>query len=247
MDSDCLAVTPPPVVAVVLCGGLGTRLGDLTKSAPKPMMDVAGRPFIERVLDVLVSHNVEKIVLAVSYLRETIQDYFGASYQGIPIYYSVEETPLGTGGAIRHAVTECGLDDHILLVANGDSYCEFDLKGMLRQLEDNDIVMVTKYLRDTSRYGTTDLNAYGRVVGFTEKKQGYSGYINAGIYLMRPDVILRHSEGAFSFEKQILEQAHANELGVGSQVSDSYFIDIGIFDDYILANDYFSRQDLGCL
>lgn len=231
------------VVAVVLCGGLGTRLGTLTQETPKPMMDVAGRPFIERVLDNLVEQNVSRIVLAVSYLREIIQAHFGDTYRNVPIDYSVEDKPLGTGGAIAHAICSLGLENKTLLVVNGDSYCEFDLNGMYKQLTDADIVMVTKYLYDTSRYGTTQLDNRGYVTGFQEKKQSFSGYINAGIYLLRASIFSRAPEGKFSFEQTYLEQAADRHICLASQISDSYFIDIGIFDDYKLANAYFSQHD----
>ncbi|MGF1685683.1 nucleotidyltransferase family protein [Photobacterium japonica] len=235
--------TQDDIVAIVLCGGLGTRLGDMTKSQPKPMVDVAGRPFIERVLDNLVEQNVSRIVLAVSYLRDVIEHYFGASYRGVAIEYSVEDEPLGTGGAIVNAVRQCQLEQKTLLVVNGDSYCEFDLSGMRRQLSDANIVMVIKYLHNTSRYGTTQLDQESRVIGFLEKKRSASGYINAGIYLLRGSEFSSSPLQTFSFEKAFLEGAAARSLEVVSQKSDSYFIDIGIFDDYMLANEYFKQHD----
>ncbi|PSU58459.1 D-glycero-D-manno-heptose 1-phosphate guanosyltransferase [Photobacterium aphoticum] len=231
------------VVAIVLCGGLGTRLGEMTKSQPKPMVDVAGRPFIERVLDNLVEQNVSRIVLAVSYLRSLIQDYFGDSYRGVAIEYSVEDEPLGTGGAIVNAVRQCQLEQQTLLVVNGDSYCEFDLSGLCRQLTDAHIVMVVKYLHNTGRYGTTQLDDDGRVVGFHEKTRSVSGYINAGIYLLRGSEFDGVEVERFSFEKTYLEKAADRQWVLLSQQSDSYFIDIGIFDDYMLANAYFKEHD----
>ncbi|MGF1723867.1 nucleotidyltransferase family protein [Photobacterium nomapromontoriensis] len=237
-------ITDDEVVAIVLCGGLGSRLGAMTQDQPKPMMDVAGRPFIERVLDNLVEQKVSKIVLAVSYLREVIQRYFGSSYRGIPIEYSVEDMPLGTGGAIVNAVRQLGLEQSTLLVVNGDSYCEFDLNGMLRQLPDADIVMVTKYLHDTGRYGNAHIDKEGYITGFVEKTSNQSGYINAGIYLLDATMLAACSLEKFSFEMAFLEEAVNRQIQIIAQISDSYFIDIGIVDDYMLANEYFKQHDI---
>ncbi|KHT64189.1 hypothetical protein RJ45_07895 [Photobacterium gaetbulicola] len=235
--------TDGEVVAVVLCGGLGTRLGAMTQTQPKPMMNVAGRPFIERVLDNLVEQEVSKIVLAVSYLREVIQGHFGSSYRGIPIEYSVEDQPLGTGGAIVNAVRQLSLEQSHLLVVNGDSYCEFDLNSMVKQLPDTDIVMVTKYLHDTGRYGSAQIDPEGTITGFVEKKQSRSGYINAGIYLLNASLLAACSLEKFSFEVTFLEEAASRNINIIAHISDSYFIDIGVVDDYMLANEYFKQHD----
>ncbi|TDR78630.1 nucleotidyltransferase family protein [Photobacterium lutimaris] len=231
------------VVAIVLCGGLGTRLGAMTRDQPKPMVEVAGRPFIERILDNLVEQEISKIVLAVSYLREVIQAHIGPVYRGVPIEYSVEEKPLGTGGAIVNAIRQLNLEHTNLLVVNGDSYCKFDLSGMIRQLPDVDIVMVTKYLHDTGRYGTAQVNSQGEVTDFIEKKHSRSGYINAGIYLFSTSLVAGCGLEKFSFEMTFLEQAESRNIKITTQISDSYFIDIGIVDDYMLANDYFRQHD----
>lgn len=115
--------------AIILAGGLGTRLRSVVQNIPKGMAPIQGRPFLAYQLDYLIEQGVNRIIFSVGYLHECISNYFGREYNGCQIVYSVEESPLGTGGAIRQALHHC--KDQNIWVLNGDTYCNVNLKDML--------------------------------------------------------------------------------------------------------------------
>jgi D-glycero-alpha-D-manno-heptose 1-phosphate guanylyltransferase len=220
--------------AIVLAGGLGTRLKHLTTDTPKPMVDIAGRPFLEYLLDSLESQGVSNVVLAVSYLNEKIIGHFGSSYRGMELNYSVEETPLGTGGAIRQALDQhAALFDQELFVLNGDTFVDFNLEEMRVKKHQTEarFVMLTKHMDDTGRYGRIEVKGE-RVTTFQEKQSGSSGFINAGVYLFDVGLLDDFATGsAFSFEKDILEK-YSSTICPVAFVTSGHFIDIGIPEDY---------------
>ncbi len=222
------------ITAVVLCGGLGTRLRTVTGDLPKPMVDVAGRPFLEYILDYLVDQGVNKAVLAVSYRKEAIIEHFGNKYKSLNISYSVESTPLGTGGAVKQSIHD--RFEHlgqVVLVINGDTLVEYQLGDMLSILNKNnaDLVMSLKSMDDTSRYGRVQVNDRC-VTQFEEKKGGLPGLINAGVYLFNSCLRSEFPTGdSFSFEHDVLEKI-VHSHSVLASVTNGYFIDIGVPDDF---------------
>ncbi|MBV7299756.1 nucleotidyltransferase family protein [Enterovibrio paralichthyis] len=226
--------TPNKITAVVLCGGLGTRLREFSGGLPKPMVDVAGRPFLEYLLDYLADQNVKDVVLAVSYQYERITEHFGNYYQDMAIRYSIEQKPLGTGGAIKQAIDACIPDrESAVLVINGDTFVDFSLSEMYQTLtaSNADLSMTLVDCEDTSRYGrvTTDEN---RVIRFEEKQQGSPGLINAGVYLLSPRLIDDlPKDDVFSFENDVLMKIVSTHRLYGC-VTKGYFIDIGIPEDF---------------
>jgi len=216
--------------AVVLAGGMGTRLRSRIVDIPKPMAPVAGRPFLEYVLDRLVQANIESITLSVGYRAEVIQAHFGDAYQGVPIVYAHEAEPLGTGGALALAVA--GLGDQPVLALNGDTLLRLDLDALMAwyaQVPES-LAMVLRQVPDAGRYGAVKLAA-GRVTGFEERGAATPGLINGGIYIFRPALFSALGlSGRFSFEVDVL-QAHCQQLRPRAYVSDAYFIDIGIPED----------------
>lgn len=222
------------ITAVVLCGGLGTRLRSVSSDLPKPMVDVAGRPFLEYILDYLIEQGVTKAVLAVSYKKEVIIEHFGNQYKSLSLSYSEESTPLGTGGAVNKSIHQLvGHPDQLALVINGDTLVEYQLGDMLSDLNKNnaDLVMSLKAMEDTSRYGRVNVNNRN-VTQFEEKKGGVPGLINAGVYLFNThlqDEFPRQE--TFSFENDVLENlVHTHR--VLASVTNGYFIDIGVPDDF---------------
>ncbi len=222
------------ITAVVLCGGLGTRLRSVSADRPKPMVDVAGRPFLEYILDYLIDQGVTKAVLAVSFKKEAIIDHFGTKYKNLDLSYSIESIPLGTGGAIKQSILQ--LVDHcdqLILVINGDTLVEYQLEDMLSELNHGnaELVISLKAMEDTSRYGRVNVNDRG-VTQFEEKKGGVPGLINAGVYLFNShlqDEFPRQE--TFSFENDVLENiVHTHR--VLASVTNGYFIDIGVPDDF---------------
>ncbi|MBC7003556.1 nucleotidyltransferase family protein [Photobacterium sp. BZF1] len=229
------------ITAIVLCGGLGTRLRSVVNDVPKPMVEVADKPFLEYIIDYLINQGVEKIVLAVSYRKEQIIEHFGKSFKGVAIHYSVETEPLGTGGAIKQALEEnVNLADGETLVVNGDTFVEYQLDDMLNEINvrNSDIVFTLKHMSDTSRYGRiTHDNCL--ITGFEEKKSGVGGYINAGVYLVKNNILSKLPEKSkFSFEQDFLEKSISCNCMSGV-ITSGYFIDIGIPNDYKKAQEDF--------
>lgn len=218
--------------AVILAGGRGTRLQSVVSDVPKPMapMDAEGTPFLAFLLEQLRRQGTEHIVLATGYMSEVIEAAFGASYHGIQLTYSVETSPLGTGGAMKQALSFCTETDVIVL--NGDTLFDVDFTRLLQLHKENgaDLTMAVRYLEDTARYGTVALKDH-RIVGFHEKGYAQSGYINGGIYAVKRDLLESVSATRFSFEKAFLECC-TNTVRMYAASEEGYFIDIGIPEDY---------------
>lgn len=216
--------------AVVLAGGRGTRLGGRIPNLPKPMAPVAGRPFLEYVLDRLVEGGIREITLSVGYRSEAIQAHFGTRYQEAALRYAPETEPLGTGGAIANALREDM--DTPALVLNGDTFLDLDYRALLRwyEVEPAQIAIVLTKVPDIARFGAVAVEG-SRITGFSEKGRSGPGLINAGIYVLQPAIFARLGlAGTFSMEADLL-QAHCATLQPKAYLCDGYFIDIGIPDD----------------
>ena len=240
-------LTGKVATAVVLAGGYGTRLRSVVQDMPKPMAPVAGRPFVEYILAQLATHGVETVVLAVGYLGEQIEQHFGAHHAGLRLLYSYEHEPLGTGGAVRQAfqlLKQQDAQQGPVLVMNGDSYFAADLTAFAKTHHTRapDASLALRAVEDASRYGLVEVDVAGRITHFREKQLGASGLINAGIYLLDPQVLLsRDLPQRFSLETDFF-QRDVSELRLLGQPYDGYFIDIGIPQDYARAQTYFSKM-----
>lgn len=226
--------------AIILAGGFGTRLSHIVKDVPKPMAPVANRPFLEYILDYLLENDIKKIILATGYKHEIIEEHFRSLYKDAEIMYSVENEPLFTGGAIKKALNYCK-DDNVFII-NGDTYFNVDLHEMKKfHLENNsEITIATKLMYDFERYGTVDLQQ-NRIVEFNEKKPMKKGLINGGIYLVDRNILDNVNKNKFSFEQDIMEKK-TEEIIINSFESDGYFIDIGVEEDYYLAQEKFKKN-----
>ena len=211
--------------AIVLAGGLGTRLQSVIQDVPKPMAPINGRPFLCYVLDWLLCEGIHKCILAVGYKRECIIDFFGGEYNGMHLTYSVEEEPLGTGGAIQKAFTHCSA---AAVIVNGDTLFPVDL-ALLTQKYRGNIVLACRYMADASRYGVMRLQG-DLVTGFDEKKNGVAGWVNGGVYIANKLPFCDYT-GKFSMEMDVLPKC-IREGKVYAMKSDAYFIDIGVPEDY---------------
>lgn len=217
--------------AIILAGGFGTRLRSVVSDVPKPMALVANKPFLSYLLEYLSKYQINSVVLCTGYKHEVIESYFSTSYKNINIKYSVEEEPLGTGGAIKKAFELIESDS--ALVLNGDTLFNIEFTEFLdhHQIQQSDVSLALKYLTDYARYGSVVLNE-NKIVGFEEKEHKDNGYINGGVYIVKKAVLNEDNlPKAFSFEKEILEKK-LNKLNVSGYKSTSYFIDIGIPEDY---------------
>ena len=219
--------------AVILAGGFGTRLAHIVSDVPKPMAPVCGRPFLRFLLDDLQQKGFERVVLATGYKRECIEQFFGAHYRGMQIVYSPETSPLGTGGAVKQAMTHCSED--WVAVLNGDTYFNVDFDRLSDERRDGTVVLAAKRMTHFDRYGALQLEG-NLVTAFREKAPCEEGLINGGVYLVQRELLSSVSEDAFSFETTILEPL-AQRGKVTAVESAGYFIDIGVPEDYALAQE----------
>jgi D-glycero-alpha-D-manno-heptose 1-phosphate guanylyltransferase len=217
--------------AVILSGGLGSRLRERVPDMPKPMAPVGGRPFLEYILDRLITGGVREIILSVGYRAGVIMAHFGNGYRGAVVSYAIETEPLGTGGAIAHALSKEGNDP--VLVLNGDTLLNIDYDELIRwyAMVPTQVAMVLKEVPDVAGYGSV-LVSGELVSGFLEKGNTGSGLINAGVYVVQPSVFETFGlSGKFSFETDLL-QRHAEVLSPRAFLTDAYFLDIGVPNDY---------------
>ena len=239
--------------AIVLVGGLGTRLRQVITDVPKPMAPVGNVPFLDILLEKLLRHSViERVVLAVGYKRDVVQKYFGDRAYNRKILYAIEKEPLGTGGGIRNALAHTRSRE--VLVVNGDTLFEVDIEAMVESHRRRaaDLTLALKPMHDFSRYGTVILEndatdkdslschlepahlSTARVIGFQEKRYQAEGLINGGVYLLNQtlfDGLEKRLPHKFSFETEFLE-VYLQKLKIHGFTSTGYFIDIGIPEDY---------------
>ena len=217
--------------AIVLAGGKGTRLGTLIKNIPKPLLKVGEKPFLEYVLAYLRKERVSRVILATGYLHQEIQTLFGAECQGLPLAYTIEKELLGTGGAMKLALSQA--HTNTVLVLNGDTSFRVPISELVNFHDSHsaDITIALAPAREASRYGRVMLEDF-RITRFAEKDKAAGGYINAGVYVIsKDDVQQKMREGEFSFERDFLP-ANLTNLKVYGFPWDGYFIDIGIPEDY---------------
>ena len=223
--------------AILLCGGMGTRLRSVVSDRPKPMADICGKPFLQYLLEMLRDKGITEVIFALGYMGEMIEEYFqdGSAF-GLKISYSYEEEPLGTGGAIRNALPKI-LEEEVL-VLNADTYFPMDYQGLYRfhQENDGDFSLATRAVPDISRYGAVRRDAAGRILAWNEKLedggQPLAGEINGGIYVMKKSLIAEIPEGKQSLEQDCIPKWLSEGKRIFGLPFDGYFMDIGIPKDY---------------
>jgi len=235
-------ILPEDVTPVLLTGGLGTRLRQVVADKPKTMANVAGRPFIEYILEQLQAANFNNAVLCVGYMSEQIQQHFGASFGSLKLEYSVERALLGTGGAVRFALSK--VPTKYVLVLNADSFCGQALDQFLLNhfASGHKASMLVTQVADTQRYGRVNFSEDNKIVNFDEKGSvSGAGWINAGIYLFEKDLLTAIPAGRnLSLEKEIFpEMCDRGEL-YAFQAKEKVFIDIGTPESFAVANSLFS-------
>jgi NDP-sugar pyrophosphorylase family protein len=223
--------------AVILAGGEGTRLRPLTLSTPKPVVPVVDRPFLRHQIDLLTSAGVREVVFSVAYRPERVRAVFGdGSALGVRIRYAVEETPLGTGGAVRHALE---LLDERTIVMNGDVLTDVDLAGLVRrhQAERASATILLTPVPNPAAYGLVETDAAGRVLRFLEKPKAHeitTDTINAGIYVLETGVLDLIPPGVnHSIERGFFPALLARGDRVLGPVHRGYWIDIGTPEKYL--------------
>jgi D-glycero-alpha-D-manno-heptose 1-phosphate guanylyltransferase len=217
--------------AIILAGGLGTRLREVIEDLPKPMAPVRGKPFLYYVLDWIKNYDVERVVLSVGYKSQTIIDYFKNTFSSLTIEYVNEEKPLGTGGAIKYALRKTS--DENILVINGDTWFPINIEEFytFHKAKGNTFTVALKHLTDFSRYGNVECQNE-IILRFNEKKFCADGLINGGIYLINRSLIESSDlPDIFSLERDIMEKVAGSGI-LKCKVFDAPFLDIGIPEDY---------------
>jgi D-glycero-alpha-D-manno-heptose 1-phosphate guanylyltransferase len=240
--------------AIILAGGLGTRLRSVVSDLPKCMAPVNGIPFINFVITYLSNEGVEKIILSLGYKSEIVVEYITRTFPGTRIEFVIEDKPLGTGGATRLACSKAEGDN--VLVLNGDTLFNIDLKRLSQfHIEKNaDFSVALKEMKQFSRYGTVEVDNDQAITAFREKSYCEKGFINGGVYaLNKRSFLLENTPEVFSFEQDFLEENVQKKRFFGIDF-DYYFIDIGVPEDYkrftedynfILAKSKYEKQGLG--
>jgi NDP-sugar pyrophosphorylase family protein len=222
--------------AMLLVGGMGTRLRPVLPSTPKPLASVGDQPFLELLVRQLENQGIRRLILCTGYLGDQIEEQFGDGRKwGVGIEYSREQAPLGTGGAVKFA------QDRLegaaqFLVMNGDSFLEIDLDRLIRMHRRHGGVatIAVAPVPDVGRYGRVQVGTDGRVTGFLEKTGvTAASLINAGVYIFDRTVLEFLPEGPASLEKDLFPQIL--RLGVFAMEQRGLFIDIGIPEDYARA------------
>jgi D-glycero-alpha-D-manno-heptose 1-phosphate guanylyltransferase len=224
------------VKAVLLVGGLGTRLRSVLSSKPKVLASVGEKSFLQLLVRQLRSQGIRRLVMCTGYLADQIENEFGDGQAlDVTIEYSKEEQPLGTAGAIRLAQHHLR-DVSEFLVMNGDSFLEVDFRKLVEFHRDHRAMatMAVRRVTNTSRYGTVHVDADGRVTGFVEKTgSNVPGVVNGGVYIFNHAVLRYLPELSGSLEKDVFPKLL--ERGVYAQEQHGMFIDIGTPEDYVRA------------
>ena len=226
--------------AIILAGGLGTRLREAVPDVPKPMALVNGRPFLEYQLDYWLDQGVERFIISVGYLHHLIQEHFGAIYRGREVVYACEDEALGTGGGLLLSLTRL-TSDSPCLIANGDTFFEVELSRLRRyhQEKEADVTIGLFRTEPDSRYGEVVVDDQGRVTSFRATNQGQARLANGGVYLAHPLAFLDldwQAGDKVSLEAELFPaMIRAGRRLYGLEVQ-GRFIDIGLPEDFYRAS-----------
>lgn len=218
--------------AVILAGGLGTRLRSEIGEFPKVLAPVNGKPFLSFVLDYLQKNGIETVVLSVGYKAELIQQEFGDNYKGLKLIYAIESSPLGTGGAMKLALEKNKAE--MLFILNGDTFFDIDLKVLenFHLQNKSTCTLALKKMKNVDRYGNVEIDPAGKILAFSEKKFREEAVINGGIYCINRGILIHYPVNTpFSFETNYLENK-PQAKNIFGKLFDNYFMDIGVPEDY---------------
>jgi D-glycero-alpha-D-manno-heptose 1-phosphate guanylyltransferase len=222
--------------AIILAGGLGTRLRQAVPDLPKPMAPLDGRPFLEYQMDYWIGQGVRRFVLSVGYRHELIEKHFGASYRGAEVAYAVEAAPLGTGGGLLLAMDKMRASGP-WLVLNGDTFFDVSLAELRKfhEAKQAEITLSLFPVENNTRYTGVEIDSAQRITRLKSTSDGSRQLINGGVYLLAETALsglpYRRGDKA-SFESDILERALEAGKRLYGYSSNGKFIDIGVPEDY---------------
>lgn len=222
--------------AIILAGGLGTRLRDTVPDLPKPMAPICGRPFLEYLLDYWINQGIRHFVLSVGYRHEIISTYFGTQYKNATLDYAIEQTPLGTGGGFLLAMAKLNPEAPFLLL-NGDTYFAVDLQRLTQFASENDADWCFSLFRthEGGRYMGMEVSSQGSIMALKSGVSSEDRLANGGVYWIHPRAIQASnclSTQARSLEDDIFPAAIAMDQRLLGLELTTTFIDIGVPDDY---------------
>jgi NDP-sugar pyrophosphorylase family protein len=230
---------PSVADAIVLCGGAGTRLRSVTGDAPKSLATIGDRPFLDILINQLRRHGFEHLILAVGYQRDLIRSHFDNRAHEISLEYSIESTPLGTGGALRNAVDF--VKSESMLIMNGDSYTDADLSGFVSSHRESRADLSVLVVPTDGRVdcGLVSVTPDGKVMGFKEK-QSATGmqYVNAGIYMVDKRILYEMpANQRVSLEEELFPRLLAEGKNIRAFHHSGSCIDIGTPERYLHAQE----------
>jgi len=223
--------------AIILAGGLGSRLRATVPDLPKPMAPIHGRPFLEYLLDYWAGQGVSRFVLSVGYKRDIIEEHFATRYKGTEVDYAVEDQPLGTGGGLLLALKHLRRTGPFLIM-NGDTFFEVDLAPMRRYHRERraELTIALREVEANSRYGGVGIDKEGKITSFDNRaRTADRALINGGVYLAEKSAftgMALESDEPVSIEDQLYPRMLAEGRRVYGFPSSGRFIDIGIPEDY---------------
>ena len=227
--------------AVILAGGLGTRLHPYTKSLPKPMLPLGKKPILEHEIEWIKKNGINEIVICVSYLRKKIEDYFGDCKKfGVKIEYAISNEPLATAGQLKTAEK---LIDETFVCLYGDSIYNFSLRNMIKHHKKtkSDVTMSLYDYKFNLKYGVIDTKNNGKVISWSEKPE-YSAKINIGCYVMEPEVLRLIPKNKPYGMDSVIRKTLAKKKKVRSVISKKGFIDIGDKETYEKTNEEYRKK-----
>ena len=230
--------------AIILAGGLGTRLKSVVADKPKVLSPVVGKPFLYYIIQYLQEQGVTSYIFSLGYLANQVIDFLQEDYPNLPYQYYIEDIPLGTGGGIKKAI-ELSTEQDVLIV-NADTYFNISLPQMYTAHKATDAMcsVSLKLMNDFDRYGSVEIDINNTIISFKEKIFTKQGLINGGYYLINKNYFIsatQHLPEIFSFEKDFLEKKLSTNVVKGF-IADGYFIDIGIPEDYAKAQEVFADK-----
>lgn len=220
-----------PREAIILAGGLGTRLRAVVREVPKPLAPVAGRPFLHWLLDGLARQGIARAILATGFMGDAVRAALGDRHGDLVLLHAREDTPLGTGGALWAALGHA--TEERVFVLNGDTWLGAPLAPLAAEAPSADLVLAVRPVADRARYGSVRVEG-NRVLGLEEKGPGGPGLVNAGVYVARSDLPRRRPmPAAFGLEQEVL--ARPEGLALRAHRTEATFLDIGTPEDYAAA------------
>lgn len=225
---------------IILSGGLGTRLKNTISDLPKALAPVAGKPFLFYVIEYLQKQGIEKFIFALGYQHEMIETYLKEYFisknpvPGYPLFnyeLSIEDNPLGTGGAIQMACSKTTTEN--ILIVNGDTLFKINVAALshFHIQQKADCTLALKPMKNFNRYAAVEIDNNAAVKSFHTKQFCEKGLINGGMYILNiPSFLQLHLPRQFSFEKDYLER-YCSSKKISAIIQDEYFIDIGVPDD----------------